>query len=279
MPASSPLMTSDPLASPAVFRGLVVGTIVYIGVISVFFLAFPGVDQAATRAFHDAQGGFWAASDPFFMRLRELGPFLVKFVAAASLVVLILAAVVPRLPDWVSLRAPLFLLSSLALGPGVLVNAVFKNNWGRPRPNAVDLFGGDAPYVEVWRISDYCERNCSFVSGEASSSLWLVTLALLAPPRWRAGILCVVLPLCLALSANRVAFGGHFLSDTLLSWGVTFLVILGLYQLFYRTPPAVLREARLRHAFACLAVSLRRLWTQTMKRIRSLGRRFIAMMR
>ncbi|MBB98162.1 MAG: phosphoesterase PA-phosphatase [Rhodobacteraceae bacterium] len=279
MSASSPTDTSLPLVSPAVFRRLVIGAIVYIAVVSAFFLAFPQVDQAASGLFYDTGAGFWAASDPLFMRLRELGPFLVKLVAVAALGVLVAAAAVPRLPDWMSLRAPLFLLSTLALGPGVVVNAVFKNNWGRPRPNAVDLFGGDAPYVEVWRISDYCERNCSFVSGEASSGLWLVTLAFLAPPRWRIGILCVVLPLCLALSANRVAFGGHFLSDTLLSWGITLLVILGLYQLFYRSPPGFLTEAALRRGFSAVAVALRRACAGAWQRSRIAGRRFAAMFR
>jgi lipid A 4'-phosphatase len=279
MSDSPPTATCTSRVAPAEFRRLVVGTCVYIAVVSVFFLVFPRVDQAATGVFYDAQAGFWVAADPFFMRLRELGPFLVKLVAGISLGVLVLAAVVPRLPDWVSLRAPLFLLSTLALGPGVVVNAVFKNNWGRPRPNAVDLFGGEAPYVEVWRISDYCARNCSFVSGEASSSFWLVTLALLAPPRWRAGVLCVVLPLSLVLSANRVAFGGHFLSDTLLSWGITFLVILGLYQLFYRSPPRALTEVGLRRGFAGVAVGLRRSCAGAWRRSAKAGRRFAAMFR
>lgn len=279
MSDSSPTDTSVPLVSPPVFRRLVIGAIVYIAVVSAFFLAFPQIDQAASGIFYDMGAGFWMASDPLFMRLRELGPFLVKLVAVAALGVLVVAAAVPRLPDWLSLRAPLFLLSTLALGPGVVVNAVFKNNWGRPRPNAVDLFGGEAPYVEVWRISDYCARNCSFVSGEASSSFWLVTLAFLAPPRWRAGVLCVVLPLCLVLSANRVAFGGHFLSDTLLSWGITLLVILGLYHLFYRAPPRVLTEAGLRRGFAGVSVGLRRFCAGAWCRAISAGRRFAAMFR
>jgi membrane-associated phospholipid phosphatase len=32
------------------------------------------------------------------------------------------------------------------------------------------------------------------------------------------------------LSANRIAFGGHFLSDVLLSWAVTALVLALLYR-------------------------------------------------
>ena len=89
MSASSPTDTSLPLVSPAVFRRLVIGAIVYIAVVSAFFLAFPQVDQAASGLFYDTGAGFWAASDPLFMRLRELGPFLVKLVAVAALGVLV----------------------------------------------------------------------------------------------------------------------------------------------------------------------------------------------
>ncbi len=250
---------------------LALACLAYLLVVSLFFSLFPAVDIAASALFHRAGEGFPLAADPFFMRLRELGPFLVKLVAGTSLALLGACLLAGRAPAWLSLRAPVFLLSTLILGPGLVVNALFKDNWGRPRPNAVDLFGGEAPYVPVWRISEHCDKNCSFVSGEASSSLWLVTLAFIAPPAWRRGILVFVLPLVVALSANRVAFGGHFLSDTLISWGVTLLVILAVHAVLYRwgfltarAPAwrrAVLRSgAGIRQAIATRLVAGSRAW-------------------
>ena len=240
---------------------LAIACLAYLTVISVFFTVFPGVDLAATSLFHRAGEGFPLASQPFFMRLRELGPFLVKLIAGSCVAVLLFAFLTGRIPDGLRLRTPLFLLSTLAIGPGLVVNALFKNNWGRPRPNAVDVFGGDAPYVSVWRITDHCDTNCSFVSGEASSSFWLVSLAFIAPVAWRKAVLVAVLPLIFALSANRVAFGGHFLSDTLMAWGLTLLVILAVHRLLYctdlveRQAPAwrttfLRKGAGLRHAVA-----------------------------
>jgi hypothetical protein len=36
----------------------------------------------------------------------------------------------------------LFILLSVILGPGLLVNLVFKDHWGRPRPRQVVALGG-----------------------------------------------------------------------------------------------------------------------------------------
>lgn len=248
-------------------------------IVTGLFLAFPGLDIAASRLFHHPDAGFILAQDPFLQRLRELGPFLVKLIAGLCLAVLLWPFVAGPLPERLPLRAPVFLLSTLALGPGLLVNALLKDNWGRPRPNAMDLFGGDAPYVSVWRISDHCGSNCSFVSGEASSSLWLITLAILAPPAWRRTVLAVILPLVLVLSANRVAFGGHFLSDTLISWCLTLLVILGVRHLLWRLPGAEARARRWRDGYDRLSATVRRRAAGLRRRLAASLRAFAAMMR
>ena len=141
-------------------------------------------------------------------------------------------------------RAPIFLLSTLIIGPGLIVNAILKDHWGRPRPIQVDVFGGDAPYVPVWRMTDYCTSNCSFVSGEASSALWLLALVFLAPPILKRPLTAILLALAAALSLNRIAFGGHFLSDTVLSWLITLMVLLIAHRLLFVYAPQALGRAR-----------------------------------
>ncbi len=101
-------------------------------------------------------------------------------------------------------------------------------------------YGGHVPFVGVWHMTDYCTSNCSFVSGEGSSAIWLMTLAVLLPERWRRSGLWVLGFLALALSLNRIAFGAHFLSDVVLAWGITLLVIAIAYRLLYLSPPQVL---------------------------------------
>jgi membrane-associated PAP2 superfamily phosphatase len=266
------------LARLAAFEtgALAVAGLVWIVLVTVVFLVFPALDLAATGLFHDPQSGFWAASTPVFQRLRELGPFLVRLIAAGSLALVLAAALLPSLARRIALRPPLFLISTLALGPGLLVNAVLKNNWGRPRPVMVDAFGGDAPYVPVWRITDHCGTNCSFVSGEGSASFWLFSLVFLVPARWRVGAALLIAPICLALSANRVAFGGHFLSDTLMAWGLTLLVILGMRHLFWEVRGADARARRWRAGFDRGAAGLRAAVWRTILAVSSAVRRFLA---
>ena len=100
----------------------------------------------------------------------------------------------------------MFLLSSLIVGPGLLVNLVLKDNWGRPRPVMVGPFGGADPYVEVWKVTDFCARNCSFVSGEVSTAVWLTAIAFVIPRAWRLSVAIIA-----AVYAGRLAFGGHFI--------------------------------------------------------------------
>lgn len=242
----------------AAARHPVLATLVYIALVSAFFLLFPEADLWASGLFYSPDTGFGAKDSAFLVELRHLGPHLVKLIAVLCLAVLALKLAFPDRKSIVPLRAPLFLLSTLILAPGIVVNAILKNNWGRPRPRNVDFFGGDLPYVPVWHVTDHCDTNCSFVSGEASSSIWLLSLAFLAPKSWRLPVASAVLVLAAALSINRVAFGGHFLSDTLLSWGITFLILLLAYRVFYVHPPAFVSEAALESGFSRAGRALKR---------------------
>ncbi|MBA5778640.1 phosphatase PAP2 family protein [Stappia sp. F7233] len=243
--------------------------LIYIAVISAFFLVFPGVDIAVSRAFWSPETGFPAAQSDFLVRLRHLGPHLVRLIAIAAGAVILVKLAWPDRPPLLPLRVPLFLLSTLALAPGIVVNAVLKDNWGRPRPRMVEIFGGDAPYVPVWHIADYCEKNCSFVSGEASSGIWLVSLAFLVPAAWRKAVVVPTLALAFALSLNRVAFGGHFLSDTMLSWGITLLVILLIHRLLFVHCPRWLGDEALDRALTRAGHRLRRFAAQLADRVKA----------
>ena len=61
------------------------------------------------------------------------------------------------------------------------------------------------------------------------------------------GPLLVTVIVCVALvvSLNRIAFGAHFLSDVVLAWWITLLVIAVEYRLLYINPPAALTNERL----------------------------------
>lgn len=225
--------------------------------VSAFFLLFPGFDVWFSGLYYDPATGFAAERDPFLMRLRELGPFLVWLIALGSLALLLARLLGAEMPKIVPTRAPLFLLATLALGPGLLVNGILKQWSGRPRPRYLEVFGGDMPYIPVWRFTDLCPDNCSFVSGEGSSGAWLVALTLVLPLAWRRPAVYVAVAIGASLALNRVAFGGHFLSDTLLAWCLTGLLIALLHRLFYRHTPGWLQEHALDSRLASLGAWLR----------------------
>lgn len=197
---------------------------------SLFFYVFPGVDLSVSRWFYDAAEGFVLAGSPPLRALRSSSTWVMGGVLFLTLFQVARHALAGRIAEQ-GARRSLWLLSGLLVGPGLLVNGLLKNHWGRPRPNATDLFGGEAPFQKVWVISDWCERNCSFVSGEASSAAWLVAAALIAPRRIRTVATTLAAIYAFALSINRIAFGGHYLSDVLLAWLLCALVFTGLHRL------------------------------------------------
>lgn len=214
-------------------------------VTSVFFLAFPGIDLWLSGLFYREDDGFFLRRNDVLMWLRDLGRLSIILVVAWLIIQVVLKLARPRHQSYVPPNVTLFLLSTLIAGPGLLVNFVLKGYWGRPRPRIVDVFGGDAPYVEVWRITDYCDTNCSFVSGETSSAFWLVALAFVVPRRWRLPVGAVLVAFATALSFNRVVFGGHFISDVVISAALTLLVVAIGYRVFITHPPAWLANDRL----------------------------------
>lgn len=227
-------------------------------IVSAVFLVWPAIDLWMSGLFYDPSQGFAAGRNDGLKIFRKAADWAMWLIAIGVLLSLIVKIAFPDRKGVVPARASLFLLSTLILGPGLVVNLLLKEHWGRPRPVMVTDFGGDMPYVEVWRITDYCARNCSFVAGEASSALWLTAIALVVPRAWRWPVFIVAGILAVALSLNRIAFGGHFLSDVLLSWGLTALVIAILYRLFYVSPPDWLGEERIDRALAAAGRALRR---------------------
>lgn len=213
--------------------------------LSLVFFIFSGLDVWFSRQFYDPEIGFPAQRIPALQWLRDLAALTIWATVAGLAVSLIVKLVRPSGPSPIAPVKSLFLFATLVIGPGLLVNGLFKTFWGRPRPIAIEAFGGDLPFVEVWRISDYCDRNCSFVSGEASSAIWLIALALVVPIAWRNRVAIVALILAVMFSLNRVAFGGHFLSDVLLSWTMTLLVIVAIHHFLFVQPIPALANDRL----------------------------------
>lgn len=169
-------------------------------------------------------GGFLAMNEPFLMMIREALHYLPVSIAIALLVVAIPAAFSPKSRHKLFARGAMTAVAAMLVSPLLIVNGILKEFFGRPRPVNTDLFGGDLPFVEAGRLTDYCESNCSFVSGEASTGFWLICLVPLFPARFRPLAWVVMLALAVTTSGLRIAFGGHYFSDVVLGAAITLTV-------------------------------------------------------
>jgi len=184
---------------------------------------FPGIDLWASGLFYRPGAGFYLATWPVFTVVREALPYFVALLAAGSAALIFVPG---------RRRAGIFLLLALALGPGLTVNTLLKDHWGRPRPAQITEFGGNAHFVRAWEPSGQCRSNCSFPAGDPSVGFVLVAAAFLLPgKRQRCIAMAGAVGLGAALGLMRIAQGGHFLSDVVASGFLVFGISWALYRL------------------------------------------------
>ena len=189
----------------------------------VVFAIWPGLDLTGARTFyHD--GGFFGRSDfgRFGRDFFRVTPFLV-FVAYAAL--WLANRLVARLRWAPSGRAMIFLIATMVIGPGLIVNLGLKDHWHRPRPIQTQDFHGPNAFTPWYDNNGGCQKNCSFVSGEAATGFWMVAPASVLPPPCRGPALAAAFAFGFGASLLRLAFGGHYLSDVLLGGLITLIVI------------------------------------------------------
>ncbi len=133
------------------------------------------------------------------------------------------------------IRPGLFLVILLALGPGLIVNSIFKEYWGRPRPREIVQFGGTKEFLQPWQ-KGVAHKGRSFPSGHSSAAFYLTAPFFIfrrRKPRTAAFWMTGGLIYGILMSIARIAQGGHFLSDTLWAWGIVHLTAVALYYLLH----------------------------------------------
>jgi lipid A 4'-phosphatase len=203
------------------------GFLVVAALLGLLFLFLPELDLAFTGMFYSSAAGFTQNGAVWERILYESVDWIVGFAVAGSLGVLLFDAV-RRGPFLRRGKVAALLLVVLALGPGLVVNGILKEHWGRARPRDVTQFGGDRRFTPALVIADQCERNCSFSAGHPSAGFALAALGYASISRRRRwAIVAVATGFGLLVGLARVAAGGHFLSDVLFS-GV---IVIGLTAL------------------------------------------------
>jgi membrane-associated PAP2 superfamily phosphatase len=220
----------------------------------------PDLDlELAQRLFDPVTRTFPVAAMPSLEFLRYEGAVSIVALLACVAAALVVKLMLPRKPLLVPGRAIIFLALTLAIGPGLLVNAVFKPHWGRPRPVEIVQFGGNETYVPWWNPDGGCPSNCSFVSGEVSIAAWLFAPAVLLPPPWRMAAMAAAGIFTFAVGVVRMAFGGHFFTDVAFGALMTLLVIWLTHGLIFRWRHTRLDERVVDRRLSRFAFQLRRM--------------------
>lgn len=189
----------------------------------IVFAIWPQIDLAVSGFFYGS-GGFIdhnalaRAAREFF----RVTPYLLLIGLTLAYLLRRFGIPVPFAPSG---RATIFLLATMAIGPGLIVNLVLKDHAHRPRPVHVTQFGGDNEFKPWYRFDGGCAKNCSFVSGKSAQGFWMVAPAMLVPTPFQPFAISAALAFGIGAGALRLAFGGHFLSDALLGGLITLLVI------------------------------------------------------
>lgn len=203
------------------------------GVAAAFlFLASPQIDLAVSQVFYVGHGRFAGHGVHAVGIVRNL--FMALYVVAVVATIVGAVVALGKEKRWLGLGATQWIFAALCLsvGPGLIANGVFKENWGRARPTNVLEFEGAKPFTPALIPTRNCERNCSFVSGEASSmfALFFAAAALFRRrPRVLAGAGIVVGGLAGLL---RIMQGAHFLSDVVFAGVFMALTVTTLFFLF-----------------------------------------------
>jgi lipid A 4'-phosphatase len=205
--------------------------------ISVFVLsAFPAVDIGISRVFFEQ--GFLLRELWWYSLVRD---GLTYFICLSMILVLgiyVFNRLSKRDICRIDGRKVSYLFLVLILGAGLVVNVIFKDHFGRARPRDIQEFGGSKQFTPAFVISDQCDTNCSFSSGEGAAGFFSLALAL-ALSRRRA-VLLAALGLGGVVSILRVASGAHFFSDIVVSLFVMLIFTDVLY--YYVVLPKAERE-------------------------------------
>ncbi|MEA3274122.1 MAG: phosphatase PAP2 family protein [Pseudomonadota bacterium] len=202
--------------------------------VSIIFVAFPQIDLGVAELFYTPGVGF-RANGVWYEKLMYKSVEVILISGTVFLLFLWLYSRFARRPRVQFSGKELgFLLLVLALGPGLIVNSILKENCGRARPVNLIQFGGSQEFSRAFLPSD--QGGHSFPSGHAAGAFFLMTVALILTRRKRLWI-GLALGYGFLVGLARMAAGGHFLSDILTSFFIVLILSLMLHGFMFSETP------------------------------------------
>jgi lipid A 4'-phosphatase len=249
--------------------GLIVALAIAV-VVGGVFAVYPQLDiELSAKFYNPATHQFWLQYSDATGYARDAASAIITLLVAPAFIAIAGKLIAPRRRMLIAGRAAIFLIVTLALGPGILANQVLKEHWARMRPEDITQLGGPLAFTPWWDPRGPCPGNCSFIAGEPSGAFWTLAPAALAPLQWRALAYAGALSFGLAMSVLRIAGGGHFFTDCVFAGVLMFVLAWIVHGLIYRWRPTRITDAAveqplerigtgIREAFAALRGGTRR---------------------
>ena len=213
---------------------VLIGLSLLAAIIGLVFGIWPELDLTLSHAFLLPPEGFVTGRVSAFAFFRDISMWPPNAIWVLALLALLAKLALPRRDLLVPGVAAIFLIVTSVGAPLLMMNGLLKQYSGRPRPVAVEQFGGTLEFKAWWDMSGACPRNCSFASGESSQAFWLVAPAALTPPPFRPAAYIIAIGYGTIVALLRMAFGAHFFTDVFFGAYLTYVVIWLMHRLLFR---------------------------------------------
>lgn len=193
------------------------------------------LDHWTAGLFHLGGGEFWLNDS--WVGTAFHGYIRPAFYWLLAAIVVALAVRSFRMPGhrWLTLRRLLYVGAVVGIGLGLVTNNILKDRFDRPRPMQTVEYGGEARYQPPVLPAKGCERNCSFVSGDAAAGFVLIALPLaFASGRRRWQMMKLTLWIGATVGLLRMMNGSHYLFDVVYAGLINVAIAAVLWRPFMR---------------------------------------------
>ncbi len=191
---------------------------------SVFFILYPQVDIYTSSLFFE--NTFYLRGSLYERFFYRSVPVMVSSLALGSLLLFTYNYFKKKNILGLNKKTIIYILLILSLAPGLIVNSILKENWGRARPMDIVEFGSTKTFTPAFIISD--QGGNSFTSGHGAAAFSVLGFSLLARKRRKLWV-SLALSYGVAVSFARIIGGGHFLSDNVTSFFIVYITSYALY--------------------------------------------------
>jgi len=192
---------------------------------------FTNIDIAFEQRFYSPEKGWYLAKNNPWRFLYHNGNTPALLISVVALIVFAVSFFYRKLLLY--RKIALFLVLLMIIGPGIVVNKILKDHWGRPRPKQIENFDGELKYLPVLYKGN-AGKGKSFPSGHASMGFYLFApFFCMRKNAKKSALICLFIGIVygLLMGLGRMIQGGHFASDVIWAGGLIYLIGLILYYL------------------------------------------------